>query len=229
MKIIVKKTLWFTVVTILCLVCLSLFATGGCVKTEYHTVNFTGEGIAINPQSIEHGKHATKPENPERENYGFGGWFTDNGTFANEWDFKTDIVTQDTTLYAKWDTLQNYPIEIPFTEYSLSETSCQWKNFESNKVIIINSDEELIDYIVCVDNDYSKIDFSKYTLLLARGVENYFVRPNSTRLQQVSAQSYVMKVNLQPNLAAVITNWQVPIVVNKLSEGCTIEIIVTLK
>ena len=48
-------------------------------------------------------------------------------------------------------------------------------------------------------------------------------------MQQVSAQSYVMKVNLQPNLAAVITNWQVPIVVNKLSEGCTIEIIVTLK
>ena len=68
-----------------------------------YTLNFAGEGIVIEPQSIAHGNCATAPENPERENYGFEGWFTDNGTFANEWDFETDIVTQDTTLYAKWE------------------------------------------------------------------------------------------------------------------------------
>jgi len=51
-------------------------------------------------------------DNPERESYNFGGWFTDNDTFLNEWNFKTNIVTQDTTLYARWK--KNYPKEIPF-------------------------------------------------------------------------------------------------------------------
>jgi len=68
-----------------------------------------GEGVDIESQSIAYGKYAIVPENPEREGYGFSGWFTDNGTFAKKWDFKTDIVTQDTTLYAKWEeiTLQD--------------------------------------------------------------------------------------------------------------------------
>jgi uncharacterized repeat protein (TIGR02543 family) len=110
MKRILKKPLWFTVITTLCLV-ITLVTAIGCDKSEpppinenkYYTLNFVGEGVDIEPQSIEHGKYATAPENPEREGSGFGGWFTDNVTFANEWDFKTDIVTQDTTLYAKWE------------------------------------------------------------------------------------------------------------------------------
>ena len=73
------------------------------ILPKYYTVNFVGEGVGIEPQSITHGNYATAPENPEREGYDFGGWFTDNGTFANQWDFKTNIVTQDTTLYAKWE------------------------------------------------------------------------------------------------------------------------------
>ena len=72
-------------------------------ESRLYTLNFVGEEIALEPQSIAHGNHATAPENPERENFRFGGWFTDNGAFANEWDFETNIVTQDTTLYAKWE------------------------------------------------------------------------------------------------------------------------------
>ena len=69
----------------------------------YYTVTFAGNNISIVPQIIEYGSLATLPAAPERENYTFGGWFTDNGVFANEWHFDTDIVTQDTTLYAKWN------------------------------------------------------------------------------------------------------------------------------
>ena len=122
MKIILKKPLWFTVITTLCLVAVTLFAASGCDKSEtppkHYTLNFAGEGVSIEPQSVASGNFATIPENPEREGYGFDGWFTDNGTFANEWDFKTSIVTQDTTLYAKWK------------ENSLQETNLQgtkWK------------------------------------------------------------------------------------------------------
>jgi uncharacterized repeat protein (TIGR02543 family) len=72
------------------------------VENTTHTVTFAGEGVDIAPQTIEYGNHATQPENPERTGYNFDGWFTDNATFADEWVFETDVVTQDTTLYAKW-------------------------------------------------------------------------------------------------------------------------------
>jgi uncharacterized repeat protein (TIGR02543 family) len=72
------------------------------VEKPRYTVTFAGEAIEIEPQSIQEGYLATKPTDPERADYDFGSWFTDNGTFLNEWNFATDVVTQDTTLYAKW-------------------------------------------------------------------------------------------------------------------------------
>jgi uncharacterized repeat protein (TIGR02543 family) len=123
MKTILIKPLWFTVITILCLVLVTLFAASGCDKTEilpkHYTVNFVGEGVGIEPQSITHGDYATEPKNLEREGYNFEGWFTDNGTFANEWDFKTGIVTQDTTLYAKWEENTLQEINLQGTKWKL--------------------------------------------------------------------------------------------------------------
>jgi len=94
-----------------CLIIVVLLAVGGCYKTEVIPCNtcnscmviFAGKEVKINPQSVVCGSHALKPENPEREYYDFKGWFTDNDTYLNEWNFETDILTQDTTLYAKWE------------------------------------------------------------------------------------------------------------------------------
>jgi uncharacterized repeat protein (TIGR02543 family) len=72
------------------------------VYMSKYTVNFAGEEINIAPQTVEEGGYAIKPTDPERENYTFNGWFTDNDTFSNEWNFATCVVTQDTILYAKW-------------------------------------------------------------------------------------------------------------------------------
>ena len=120
MKIILKKPRWFTVIATLCLVVATLFTVVSCDKPEnenkQYTLHFAGEEIDIEPQLIEYGKHATVPENPERENYDFDGWFIDNSTFANEWDFETDIVTQDTTLYAKWELIKICNVDNPLTD-----------------------------------------------------------------------------------------------------------------
>jgi len=65
-----------------------------------------------------------------------------------------------------------YSTEIPFEEYSLVGTSCRWLfnliNFD--KVITINSNQELESFIICTNGSYHEIDFSKHSLLLAQGM-----------------------------------------------------------
>ena len=130
---------------------------------------------------------------------------------------------------------EKYPIEIPFTEYSLSGTSCQWKPLPypypyRDTVIVINSEEELEKYIECIgESDYPVIDFSTQTLLFAHGIaSSSVVSINCNSLQQLSEQNFRMKVDIVLGYATVMTNWQVPITINKLGEGCTIELIVRM-
>ncbi len=62
-------------------------------KVSY-TVTFDGE----NAQQIEYGVTVTKPEDPTKEGFAFGGWY--NGEVA--WNFETDTVTSDVNLTSKW-------------------------------------------------------------------------------------------------------------------------------
>ncbi|MDR1121955.1 MAG: InlB B-repeat-containing protein, partial [Dysgonamonadaceae bacterium] len=72
------------------------------VFSTTHTVSFAGEDIDTESQDVKKGNPAKQLKTPEREGYDFGGWFTDNSTFLNKWNFQIDAVMQDTTLYAKW-------------------------------------------------------------------------------------------------------------------------------
>jgi len=122
-----------------------------------------------------------------------------------------------------------YPINIPFMEYSLDE-SCHWTNLAYNdKVIIINSEEDLNRYVACMDDDYTEIDFSKYTMLLPHGYHTSGVNPNNNSLQQLSEQNYEMRVDLFPTYLTAVTYWQAPIIVDKLDEGCVIELLIVDK
>ena len=87
------------------------------VPTQYHTVTFAGESINISSQTVEHGKFINKPADPQRANYSFGGWFTDNSTFNNQWNFANDVVISDITLFSKWDS-----IIIPPQKYTVTFT-----------------------------------------------------------------------------------------------------------
>ena len=237
MEIIFKKPLWFTVITILCLVAITLFAAEGCDKAEVlpnYTVTFAGEGIGIEAQSITHGNYATAPENPQRESYDFEGWFTDNGTFINKWDFKANIVTQDTTLYAKWteSTLQDYPIEIPFTEYSLAGTSCQWRNFDydytnfnNGEILVINSNEQLENYINCTIGNYPEINFETSSLIIAFGVANNGIYNIEKQLIQIGNSQYNLNATIKLKYTEVLQEWLIVIIVDKLSNDTMVTLL----
>ena len=70
---------------------------------EKFTVTFNSKGgSAVKTQTIEKGKTATKPANPTKKGYTFVAWYTDDGKFVNRFDF-TKAVTENTTLFAKWE------------------------------------------------------------------------------------------------------------------------------
>ena len=72
-----------------------------------YTVTFnTNGGSAVSPQTITAGEHVTKPADPTKNGYTFDGWYKDAG-LTETFDFATETINADTTIYAKWT--QNAP------------------------------------------------------------------------------------------------------------------------
>lgn len=76
------------------------------VASEYVscTVTFDVQGHGTAPVAqvgVKVGDTAEKPEDPEEEGYRFDGWYRD-AACTKVWNFDTDIVQTDMTLYAKW-------------------------------------------------------------------------------------------------------------------------------
>lgn len=74
-----------------------------------YTVTFNSQGgsevINVNTGS---NTTITLPDTPTRTGYTFGGWYKESECI-NIWDFESDTVTSDITLYAKW-TINQYTI-----------------------------------------------------------------------------------------------------------------------
>ncbi|WP_230496022.1 S-layer homology domain-containing protein, partial [Pseudoneobacillus rhizosphaerae] len=72
-----------------------------------YTVSFNSNGgSAVAPVTTNYNTSISAPTPPTRTGYTFNGWFKEAGLMT-EWNFATDKVTQDTTLYAKW-TINQY-------------------------------------------------------------------------------------------------------------------------
>jgi len=68
------------------------------------TFTFTfdsNEGSAVSAQTIDYGDVAVEPADPTLDANTFDGWFTDDSTFLEAYDFAT-VVTENVTVYAKW-------------------------------------------------------------------------------------------------------------------------------
>ena len=124
-----------------------------------------------------------------------------------------------------------YPIVIPFTDYSLAGTSCQWEctsdgfnwlctNPELDKINVINSDEELKNHINCSGGNYPKFDFSKYSLIYVKGWTPS--RPTGvigTQLLQTSDNEYSLHLDIRAGPQGSGGCWYVSIIVPKLPQN----------
>lgn len=79
--------------------------SGNPVMTVYYpstvTFNMNGHGSAISSQVVTYGEKATQPTAPTATGYSFGGWFKE-AACTNVFNFTTETITADTTVYAKW-------------------------------------------------------------------------------------------------------------------------------
>jgi len=67
-----------------------------------YTVTFNSQGgSSVSSQVVSYGGKVTQPSDPIRTGYTFGGWYKESGCI-NAWNFSTDTVTSNITLYAKW-------------------------------------------------------------------------------------------------------------------------------
>ncbi len=85
-----------------------------------YTVDFDSQGgSAVEDIPVGDGDTITEPATPTKQFHAFQGWYTDD-TFTTGWDFAEDEVTEDTTLFAKWEEII---IEISGESQSQSATS----------------------------------------------------------------------------------------------------------
>ncbi|MDO9491993.1 InlB B-repeat-containing protein [Acetobacterium sp.] len=74
-----------------------------------YTVTFNAQGgSAVGSKTAAANTTITSPGSPVRTGYSFGGWFKESGC-TNAWNFASDVVTSNRTLYAKW-TINTYTV-----------------------------------------------------------------------------------------------------------------------
>jgi len=91
------------------------------------SVSFDSQGgSAIDPLSTNKDLSISPPTPPTKEYFEFGGWYKD-AAYTMPWDFATDQVSADLTLYAKWvgykvvfDSRGGSPVDPIFADYNTS-------------------------------------------------------------------------------------------------------------
>ncbi|MCK4552317.1 MAG: InlB B-repeat-containing protein, partial [Tenericutes bacterium] len=77
-----------------------------------YTITFDSNGgTAVSSITSQEGTAISAPPNPTKTGFYFGGWYTDNNTFLNEFAFTT-TPPLDITLYARWLTSEEAVQEI---------------------------------------------------------------------------------------------------------------------
>ena len=88
--------------------------TATYTRIEEYTVTFdTRGGSAVSSQSVIKGNKVTKPSDPTKNNSIFEGWYKDSG-YKTLWNFATDVVNSNITLYAKWQNKSDVKYVVTF-------------------------------------------------------------------------------------------------------------------
>lgn len=71
------------------------------ISTDCTVIFESAGGSEVPNQTVQFGEKIAEPEEPVREGYTFNGWYTDLDR-SDPWDFASDTVRGNMTLYAAW-------------------------------------------------------------------------------------------------------------------------------
>ena len=97
-------------------------------KEYVHVTFYSNGGTFIGVRDVEKGAKVAKPTNPVKEstvstNYEFEGWYLDNNTFQNKFDFENDVIDADMALYAKYtESVREYNVTFVDENGNIIET-----------------------------------------------------------------------------------------------------------
>lgn len=88
------------------------FSYKGVLYTFYRNVDYTVtfSGVSANAVTVTNGKKCERPTNPEKEGHLFVNWYKDS-TCLEVFDFDKEIITENTTVYARFVAKESYDYE----------------------------------------------------------------------------------------------------------------------
>ncbi len=185
------------------------------------TFNANGHGTAPAPQTNLWSKEskATQPTAPTESGYVFTGWYTD-AQCTTPWNFSTDVVPDDMTLYAGWDLevqgLQGSgTVEDPY----LISNNGEWIWFAqsvtndttyANKFLKLTADIAVTEMVGLYRTFSGTLDGGGHTITLAlsgsgQGTALFYLISGAT-LKNLKVQGTVTTIGYRPATFAAIVN-----------------------
>ena len=169
--------------------------------TQSYTVAFnTMGGNACDSQSVLFNGLVVKPSDPSKDGYIFAGWYKE-ADYQTKWDFTTDKITSDVTIYAKWVSSIDFSaceiLSVEGAEINGKEITMQIPNAQT--VVAISNIITVSPYATyVVSNDiYGNDQISSGTVTPNVGENTYYILVTSN--DGSSKAQYTMKITREPN------------------------------